>query len=174
MKMNRAIGSLFVAMAMLTSSGTSFSQAGDLSTKEGFYSLVGLWTGRGTSVISQEKESVACRGTANEKRKKLEVAISCQAASGGGRLVAYIDLNESNRALSGVWYQSFTGKDGQMRGKLTGTVQDDDTLAMLLNAAGKDRASVLFKLTEENEMNIQIFELTGSRDNTFDVNFKRR
>jgi len=148
--------------------------AQDLMTKDGLFSLQGGWTGRGVSVISDRPEKVACRAVANPKKERLEVVISCNSTGGSGRLVAYIGLDDSTRAISGVWHQAFKGKQGQTRGKLTGTAKDKSTLAMLLNTYGKDRASVLFNLVSQNEMRIKVAEIENAGNATFDVMFKRQ
>ena len=111
--------------------------------------------------------------TAIPKKERLEVAITCNAASGSGRLVAYIGLDDETRSISGVWHQAFEGKQGQTRGKLTGTATDSKTLAMLLNTYGKDRASVVFNQISENQLNIKIREVGADNRATFDVSFKR-
>ena len=137
--MRASTASKTLLFAAILSSLFSFTAlASDLTTNEGLFSLYGNWNGRGTSVISNQPEKVACRGSAIPKKERLEVVISCNAASGSGRLVAYIGINDETRAISGVWHQAFEGKQGQTRGKLTGTAKDENTLAMLLNTYGKD------------------------------------
>ncbi len=163
----------FSALFISAISATNFSHAGDLTTKEGLFDLYGNWSGRGTSVISDSPEKVSCRGSAIPKKERLEVAITCNAASGSGRLVAYIGLDDETRSISGVWHQAFEGKQGQTRGKLTGTATDSKTLAMLLNTYGKDRASVVFNQISENQLNIKIREVGADNRATFDVSFKR-
>lgn len=150
-----------------------FSNAAEsLSTQAGLNSLSGVWEGRGTTIVSNDPESISCRGTSKPEGKKNQVKLTCYLSTGRATMVSYLEANDNTGVISGIFYQRFEGKQGEMKGKLRGKAAGNNQINLVLNAVGDDRASVVFKRIGENKLNLSIFDY-GAQRVVFNVTFNR-